>query len=163
MGHMTTWCLQFKAYLEEKVAEGKLAEYIDHEKTTVKAKGQNNTDDKDEDLIDVVVIHGYADADAEQRLREELKAANQAKEVMAISQPVKKVKPDGDRLEDLRDRTSLTAYKGGDPRDQTSPFIIRVILGIRPYRLQRKACNQCDWFGRQGSNDAAFDPVLIVS
>ncbi|KAH7862376.1 hypothetical protein Vadar_003953 [Vaccinium darrowii] len=73
-GNMTTWCPQFKAYLEEKVAEGKLEEHIEHEKTIAKAKGSNGTDDKDEELIDVAVIHGYADVDAEQRLRQELKS-----------------------------------------------------------------------------------------
>ncbi|KAH7836247.1 hypothetical protein Vadar_033985 [Vaccinium darrowii] len=73
-GHLTTWCPQFKAYLEEKVREGKLPEYIDHEKMRAKAKGIKSTDDeKDGELIDVQVIHGYADADAERQLREELK------------------------------------------------------------------------------------------
>ncbi|KAH7843534.1 hypothetical protein Vadar_017853 [Vaccinium darrowii] len=63
-GHLATWCPQFKTYLEEKVSKGKLAEYIDHEKTRAKAKGNNNTDDgKDEELIEVHVIHSYADAD----------------------------------------------------------------------------------------------------
>ncbi|KAH7837969.1 hypothetical protein Vadar_020240 [Vaccinium darrowii] len=37
-GHLTSWCPPFKAYLEEKVAEGRLDEYIDHEKTRAKAK-----------------------------------------------------------------------------------------------------------------------------
>ncbi|KAH7857907.1 hypothetical protein Vadar_017790 [Vaccinium darrowii] len=92
-GHMTTWCPQFKAYLEEKVAEGKLDEHIGHEKTTAKARGTNIADEKDEELIDVAVIHGYADADAEHRLRQELKAANEAKEVMAVNHPAKKSKP----------------------------------------------------------------------
>ncbi|KAH7861298.1 hypothetical protein Vadar_024332 [Vaccinium darrowii] len=83
-GHLTTWCPQFKAYLEEKVSEGNLGEYIDHEKTRAKAKGGKKADnDDDEDLLDVQVIHGYADAEAEQQLREELKAVNSAKEVMA--------------------------------------------------------------------------------
>lgn len=49
----------------ENIAEGNLAEYIDHEKRTAKAKGKNNTDDKD-DLIDVVLMHGYVNKNAEQ-------------------------------------------------------------------------------------------------
>ncbi|KAH7839118.1 hypothetical protein Vadar_013484 [Vaccinium darrowii] len=82
-GHLTTWCPQFKAYLEEKVAEGKLGEYIDHEKTRARAKGGKKAeDDEDEELLDVQVIHGYADAESERQLWEELKAVNSAKEVM---------------------------------------------------------------------------------
>ncbi|KAH7860960.1 hypothetical protein Vadar_019963 [Vaccinium darrowii] len=94
---MTTWCPQFKAYLEERVAEGKLDEHIDHEKTTAKARGTNTPDEKDEELIDVAVIHGYADADAEHRLRQELKADNKAKEVMAVNHPAKKSRPATER------------------------------------------------------------------
>ncbi|KAH7847646.1 hypothetical protein Vadar_028491 [Vaccinium darrowii] len=95
-GHMTTWCPQFKAYLEERVAEGKLDEHIDHEKMTAKARGTNIAGEKDEELIDVAVIHGYADADAEHRLRQELKAANKAKEVMAVNHLAKKSRPAGE-------------------------------------------------------------------
>ncbi|KAH7849819.1 hypothetical protein Vadar_023441 [Vaccinium darrowii] len=65
-GHMTTWCPQFKAYMEEKVAEGHLREHIDHEKMTAKARGSNVAEDKEDDLIDVAVIHGYADEGAKQ-------------------------------------------------------------------------------------------------
>ncbi|KAH7836953.1 hypothetical protein Vadar_007800 [Vaccinium darrowii] len=91
-GHLTTWCPQFKAYLEEKVGEGKLADYIDHEKTRAKAKGSKTADDNnDEELIDVQVIHEYADDDVERQLREELKAVNSTKEVMACKPAKQKV------------------------------------------------------------------------
>ncbi|KAG5524071.1 hypothetical protein RHGRI_030913 [Rhododendron griersonianum] len=36
-GHLTTWCPQFKEYLQELVRKGHLAEYIDQEKTMEKA------------------------------------------------------------------------------------------------------------------------------
>ncbi|KAG5566348.1 hypothetical protein RHGRI_002071 [Rhododendron griersonianum] len=36
-GHLTTWCPQFKEYLQELVRKGHLAEYIDQEKTREKA------------------------------------------------------------------------------------------------------------------------------
>ncbi|KAH7845843.1 hypothetical protein Vadar_006635 [Vaccinium darrowii] len=94
-GHVTTWCPQFKEYLEEKVAEGKLADFIDLEKTRTKAeRGQNTNDLKGDDLIDVQVIHEYEDANAEQRIHEELKVfVNAAKEVMSVQQLINKLKP----------------------------------------------------------------------
>ncbi|KAG5552454.1 hypothetical protein RHGRI_010509 [Rhododendron griersonianum] len=36
-GHLTTWCPQFKEYLQDLVRKGHLAQYIDQEKTKEKA------------------------------------------------------------------------------------------------------------------------------
>ncbi|KAH7865231.1 hypothetical protein Vadar_003920 [Vaccinium darrowii] len=101
-GHLTTWCPWFREYLEEKVVERKLANFIDLEKTRAKAgHGHQDGDLKGDKLIDVHVIHGYADANTEQKLWEELKAVNVAKEVMSVQQPTKMIRSATFTEEDL--------------------------------------------------------------
>ncbi|KAG5564986.1 hypothetical protein RHGRI_001008 [Rhododendron griersonianum] len=91
-GHLTTWCPQFKEYLQDLVRKGHLAQFIDQEKTKERAGepktpgpgGSGETGQSSKQTLRIInVIHGMVDSDAENRLKAELRSATEALHIIA--------------------------------------------------------------------------------
>ncbi|KAG5545201.1 hypothetical protein RHGRI_017625 [Rhododendron griersonianum] len=101
LGHLSTWCPQFKEYLQDLVRKGHLAQYIDQEKTKKRAGepktpgpgGSGETGQSSKQALRIInVIHGMVDSDAENRLKAELRSATEALHVMSIAPAPKKLR-----------------------------------------------------------------------